>query len=318
MSFLTGNKNIAGYICALAATALWAGNFVIARGVSDLIPPVTLAFLRWSVAVFVFTPFAIKTTVRDFKTIKQNFIYLFIVSILGVTIFNIIVYYAARTTTAINLSLISITFPVFVLVISRFILKERITLAKIAGLVIVIIGVISIITKGSVALLLSFTFKSGDLLMLLAAIIFAVYSTLLKRKPKDISIVTLQYSTFVMGLIALSPLYIYEVATSTPVNYSTTTILSVLYVGIFASLVAFILWNSAVQYIGPSKSGMIYYTLPIFSGLLAWLFIKEGMLLTHFISGFLIITGIIISNIKNRNNNLNTINPQQQTHTNKL
>ncbi|MCT4636988.1 MAG: DMT family transporter [Bacteroidales bacterium] len=298
MSFLTGNRNIIGYICALLATALWAGNFVIARGVSDSVPPVTLAFLRWSVAVLVFTPFALRGTIRDFNIVKKNFVYLLIVSLLGVTMFNTIVYYAARTTTALNLSLISITFPVFVLIISRFVLNERITVVKITGLIVVLTGVVGIITKGSVKLLMSFTFQPGDLWMLLAAIIFAVYSTLLRRKPKDINIFLLQYSTFVTGLIALIPLYIYEFFTTPAIEYTTTVVLSVVYVGVFASLIAFILWNSAVQYIGPSKSGMVYYTLPLFSGLLAWAVLNEGVGLTHFVSGVLIITGIIISNLK--------------------
>jgi len=121
---------IIGYLFALAATIIWSGNFIIARGLSDRIPPVSLAFWRWVVAVIVFLPFALRSLISEWEKLKKNILYLSVVSILGITIFNTLIYFAGQTTTAINLSLISITFPVFIVIISRIFLYESITFYK--------------------------------------------------------------------------------------------------------------------------------------------------------------------------------------------
>jgi len=223
-----------------------------------------------------------------------------ITSVFGVTIFNTLIYIAGQTTTAINLSLISITFPIFIIIISRFLYKEKITFAKIAGIILVGIGVILIITNGSPTLLFRLKFFKGDIWMLIAAIIFAVYSILLKHKPKEINVLTFQYATFTFGLIMLFPFYLIELSIVKPTLYNSTSIISIIYVGIGASLIAFVLWNKAVLIIGPVKSGMVYYTLPIFSGLLAFFILKEALSTYHFYSAFLIVTGIILSNYKNK------------------
>ena len=136
--------------------------------------------------------------------------------------------------------------------------------------------------------------------MLIAAIIFAVYSILLKHKPKEINVLTFQYTTFTFGLIMLFPFYLIELSIVQPTIYNSTSIVSIIYVGIGASLIAFVLWNKAVLIIGPVKSGMVYYTLPIFSGLLAFFILKEALSANHLYSAFLIVTGIILSNYKTK------------------
>ncbi|MDH5365458.1 MAG: DMT family transporter [Cyclobacteriaceae bacterium] len=290
------NKSIIGYSLALGATALWSGNFIVARGLSDAIPPVTLAFLRWIVAIIIFTPFAFRQTAKDWKIIKNNISYLIVLSIFGVTVFNTLMYIAGQTTTALNLSLISITFPIFIIVISRIIFLERFTLFKLIGILLVVFGVILIITKGELSTLKDLTFNIGDFWMLLAAISFAAYSILIKRKPKEIGIYSFQYASFIIGVILLLPFYIYEYLQTPSVEFNSEIIISIFYIGICASLIAFIFWNKAILLIGPSKSGMIYYSLPLFSGTLAWIILNEKIGMIHFISGVLIISGILISN----------------------
>ena len=285
-----------GYICAICATAIWSGNFIIARGLNDTIPPVNLAFLRWVVAVCVFFPFAIKQLVSEIDIIKKNLLYLSLTALLGVTIFNTLIYYAGHTTTAINLSLISITFPIFIVVLSRIIYGERITINKGIGIILVATGVIFLITKGDFEKLLNIKFAIGDIWMLIAAFIFAVYSLLLKKKPEKLSIWSFQLSTFILGLLFLLPFYLWESAVTDPVVFEPTTIGSILYVGIFASLSAFILWNKAIVLVGPSKAGMVYYTLPLFSGFLAYLFLNEDITIIHLYSLILIFTGILTAN----------------------
>ncbi len=290
------NKRVSGYLYAIGATAIWSGNFIIARGLSDSIPPVSLAFWRWVVAVLVFLPFASKTLIAERHILKDNIPYLCVTALLGITVFNTLIYFAGHTTTAINLSLISITFPVFIVVLSRLVFGELITVNKYFGIVLVAAGILFLITKGRLLELLKISFVIGDLWMLLAAITFAVYSILLKRKPAQLSVWTLQLSTFILGLLFLSPFYIWEYLNTPPVEINSNVIFSILYVGIFASLVAFILWSKAIETIGPIKSGMVYYTLPLFSMILASLFLGEAVTGIHFFSASLIVSGILIAN----------------------
>ena len=121
---------ISGYLFAIAATAIWSGNFIIARGLNESIPPISLAFWRWVVAVIVFLPFALKPLIAERNILKQNLPYLCVTSLLGITIFNTLIYFAGHTTTAINLSLISITFPIFIIILSRIFFRELITINK--------------------------------------------------------------------------------------------------------------------------------------------------------------------------------------------
>lgn len=287
---------LSGYFFAIGATAIWSGNFIIARGLNDSIPPISLAFWRWVVAVIVFLPFALKPLIVEWDILKKNMVYLSITSLLGITIFNTLIYFAGHTTTAINLSLISITFPIFIVILSRLYFAELITFNKGIGILLVAAGVVLLITKGDVSRLLDISFAIGDLWMLVASIIFSIYSVLLKAKPEPLSIWAFQLSTFILGLVFLSPLFIWEYVTAPPVEFEPKTIFSILYVGIFASLSAFVLWNKAIAAIGPSKAGMVYYTLPVFSGVLAYLFLQESISSIHFYSVLLIIPGIITAN----------------------
>lgn len=292
----TSQQALSGYLFALGATAIWSGNFIVARGLSDIVPPISLAFWRWVVAVIVFLPFALKPVLAEQQQLRQNIRYLSLTALLGVTVFNTLIYVAGHTTSALNLSLIAITFPIFIIVLSRLFYGEKVTASKTLGVILVTSGVVVLITKGELSVLNNISFAVGDLWMLAASVIFAVYSILVKQKPKDLSIWAFQLSTFSIGLFFLLPFFVWESITVAPVNYDVTTILSILYVGIFASLAAFILWNKAIITIGPSKSGMIYYTLPLFSGFLAYLFLNESIGMIHLLSALLIVAGILTAN----------------------
>ncbi len=300
MNRLQNRQLFSGYLFAIGATAIWSGNFIIARGLTENISPISLAFWRWVVAVIAFLPFALKPLIVEWDVLKENIFYLSITSLLGITLFNTLIYFAGHTTTAINLSLISITFPVFIVILSRIFFRELITLNKGTGIILVASGVVLLITKGTLSKLLHLSFTMGDIWMLLAAFTFAVYSILLKGKPKQLSIWAFQFSTFILGLIFLFPFFIWDYVTAPSVQYDTKTVCSILYVGIFASLSAFVLWNKAIVMVGPSKAGITYYTLPLFSAILANLFLNEGIAIMHFYSALLIVTGILTANYESK------------------
>lgn len=286
----------AGYLYALGATAIWSGNFIIARGFSTRVPPVSLAFWRWFTAVAVLAPFALPALVRHFPLVRRNLPYLAAVGFLGVTVFNTLVYIASHTTTAMNMSLISITFPVIIIVLSRFLYGERISPARAGGMVMVLCGVVLLVTRGDISILLRLSFSTGDIWMMLASTAFALYSILLRHKPADMEHRVLQLSSFVIGLLLLLPAYLLERASVPAPAADLPFIMAVLYAGVCASLIAYQLWNRAVGTIGPSEAGLVYYTLPLFSGVLSLLFLGEAVTPVHLVSSLLIIGGIVAAN----------------------
>ena len=290
-------QKLQGYFFAIIATALWSGNFILARGLSDSVPPFSLAYYRWLVAIVFLLPFCLKPLLSQMHIIKKHIVILTVISVLGVSVFNTLIYFAGQTTSAINLSLIAITFPIFILIISRIVFKEKISLNRSFGVFFVLFGVLLLISKGQVDVILNISFVQGDFWMLIAAITFAVYSILVQYKPKDLSIWAFQLSTFIIGFIFLTPFYLWELQSSAMVvEFNTEVLLGIFYVGVFASLFAYVLWNKAIHNIGAAKSGMIYYTIPIFSGALAYVFLDEKLSMNHLYSVILIFTGIVLAN----------------------
>ena len=287
---------LAGYLCAIAATMFWSGNFIIARELNDSVAPVSLAFGRWLVATLALFPFAIRPLLREWACVKENLGYLAVTALTGVTLFNTLLYMGGQTTGALNLSLISITSPIFMVIFARIFYGESLTFYKAAGIFLVAAGVIALITRGQLSRLLNLTFSIGDLWMLTGAMIFAIYSILVIKKPRQLGMWAFQLSTFILGLTFLLPLLAWEVAVAGPSHFHAGAIWSILYLGVFASLFSFVLWNQSILLIGVSKTGMVYYTLPIFSGVMAWHFLGEGIGWLHLASGVLIVAGIVLAN----------------------
>ena len=292
------NNQTKGVLFALLATFLWSVNMVIASGVKGHIPPVGLAFWRWTIACIVLAPFALKSTIRSYKIVKKHFWFLTITAVLGVTIFNTLIYFAGKTTSAVNLSLIAISIPLFIIAISRIIFKEKVSNLKILGILIIISGVLVLITKGSLASLLTINFTIGDLLMLLACFFFACYTLLVRKKPAELDSKVFLFSIFLIVTLVLLPFYIVEHIYYEKVTFDSKTLLITSYVGIFASLVSYYLWNEAIALIGTSKTALIYYLIPIFSGILAYFFLDQAIEFIQIISMIIIVVGLLITNKK--------------------
>ncbi|WP_426094911.1 DMT family transporter [Flavobacterium sp. DSR2-3-3] len=290
------NNTTKGVLFALFATMLWSVNMVIASGLKGHIPPVGLAFWRWTLAYIVLAPFAIKSTIKSFKIVKKHIRYLCITAVLGITIFNTLIYFAGKTTSAVNLSLIAISIPLFIVVLSRIIFKEKVSNIKIVGIATIITGVLILISKGSLQAILHINFTIGDLLMLVACFFFAYYTILVRQKPEELTTKVFLFSVFFIGTIVLLPFYMYEHIYYQKVIFDTKTVLVTAYVGICASLISYYLWNEAIRMIGTSKTALIYYLIPVFSGILAYFFLNQAILPTQIISMAIIISGLFISN----------------------
>ncbi|SEA01811.1 Permease of the drug/metabolite transporter (DMT) superfamily [Flavobacterium gillisiae] len=295
------NNQTKGILFALCATLLWSVNFVIASGIKGHIPPVGLAFWRWTIACVVLAPFAIKSTIRNRLEIKKNIRFLALTAVLGITIFNTLIYFAGKTTSAVNLSLIAISIPLFIVAISRIAFKEKVSNTKIIGILTIILGVLILITKGSLQSLLQIKFAIGDLIMLIACLFFASYTILVRLKPKELPSKVFLFSVFVLGVLFLFPFYLWEHLYYKKVIFDSTTIFAATYVGIFASLVSYYLWNEAITLIGTQKTALIYYLIPVFSGVLAYFFLNQNIVLSQIISMGIIIVGLFITNRKKTN-----------------
>jgi drug/metabolite transporter (DMT)-like permease len=294
------NNQTKGAIFALCATLLWSVNMVIASGIKGHIPPVGLAFWRWSIACIVLAPFAIRSTIKNSLLLRKNIWYFILTAFLGITIFNTLIYFAGKTTSAVNLSLIAISIPLFILTISRIVFKEKISNKETTGILTIILGVLVLITKGSLQSLFQINFAIGDLLMLVACFFFASYTILVRLKPKEIPAKVFLFSVFFLGVLMLLPLYLWEHFFYKKVILDTTTVMTTTYVGLFASLVSYYLWNEAIALIGTNKTAVIYYLIPVFSGILAYFFLNQEIILTQIISMGFIISGLLITNKKQK------------------
>ncbi|WP_319541170.1 DMT family transporter [uncultured Pseudodesulfovibrio sp.] len=291
---MTPSKSI-GSLCALLATLIWSGNFIIARGLGDVLPPITLAALRWSTATLVLLPFAAPIIWRERKLILTHWQHLLFSAVLGITVFNTFIYKAGHTTEALNLSLIATTTPIFVVLLSRIFLGEAITRFRALGLVISITGIVILVTRGQFQVLRDLSFHEGDIWMLGAGFLWAVYSIMLKKKPQKINPYAYLGTTFSIGTLPLIAGALIEQSIAPQFDLTPTVIGSVLYIGIGASLVSYVLWTKAVSIIGPSSASFIYYTLPAFCAVEAYFILNESATWAHGAGFLLIVSGIMLA-----------------------
>lgn len=299
---MTLSPTAKGALFTLLATAIWSGNFIAARWFAADIPPVTIAVLRWSCATLLVLPLAWRQLKQDLPAILAHKGYYLLVSLLGVTGFNTLIYFAGHTTQALNLSLISTACtPLFMTTLGCLLLKECATPRQITGMATAFVGVVLLLTKGDWQVLANLSFSRGDLLMVFATMFFTSYSILMARRPGPTSQLGVFAATFPVGLICLLPLWALEihfnpafVPPGASVFFHKWLPLG-LYLGGAASLIAFFCWNKAVEYIGAAKPGIIYLSLPAFAAVEALILLGEPILPIHFISAACIILGILIA-----------------------
>jgi drug/metabolite transporter (DMT)-like permease len=309
-------KNIyTGILLAVVATIIWSGNFIVARGVYKQIPPVSLAFYRWLTACIIMLPVGYKAFQKERSIVLSNWKYMLFVALTGIAIFNTFVYIAGRYTTAINMSLIGTTSsPIFAILISVFVLKESIRPLRVVGLVLCIMGILVLLSKGSINTLLAFRFSIGDVWILFAALSFAVYNILVRRKPNAMSPVNFLFVSFTLGTLILLPFFIVESINTLPIVWNAKIVLIILYLGLGTSVVAFLMWNAAIEKLGAVRASLFGNLIPIFSSVEAVWLLGEEITTIHLISGALVITGLIISNLKSANavTNKSTLQWQQR------
>ena len=279
----------------MLATLIWSGNFIVARGLGNVVPPITLSALRWSTATLVLLPFVLGVMWRQREILRRNMKHMLVSALLGITVFNTLIYISGHTTDALNMTLIATTTPAFVVILSRIFLGEPITRSRAMGLLAAVAGIVTLVTRGDYAVLRDMSFRIGDLWMPIAGFLWAVYSIIIKRKPEEISPYSYLGTTFLLGVVPLIPAAFLEQAFYPQWEMTPAIVGSVLYIGIGASIVSYFLWTRAVTIVGPVTSSFIYYALPAFSGIEAYFILGETATWAHGIAFILIFGGIVVA-----------------------
>ena len=288
------------YLLLTLSALIWSGNFVISRAMHNVIPPAGFVFWRWVVAAIVLAPIALPRLRREWPIVRANLQFICIGGLFGVALFNFLIYTAVHTTTAINAALVNSAIPVFIIMFARIFYGQRVSVRQHVGIALSLAGVATIILQGDLGRIRTLAFNWGDLLVLLAAVSWAIYSVALRRYPQGLNLFVFLFCITICGLIFLIPVYAIEIASGNLMIANTATFLSIGYVGIFASVVALTAWNSGLRKVGPHVGGQFVHLMPAFSTILAVVFLGERLHRFHIVGIFLIFTGILCATLSKK------------------
>jgi len=258
---------------------------------------VTLGFLRWSLAFVLILPFAWKHLKRDWPAIRGKLGIMILVSIIGIGIFNTLQYWALEYTEALNTLLLQSTGPLIVAIWSRILLGARLTLAQAIGVLVSFVGVLTILMHGDFTALSNIHFNKGDMIFLVAMVIFALYSVLASKRP---TIHGLSFAAFTFGAGAtfLIPFLTWELLTRPVMALDMPNLLTLFYVAVFPSIIAYLCFNRGVQLIGANRAAPFFHLVPVFGAAMALAFLGERPQLFHLIGFALVLTGVYVASRK--------------------
>ena len=286
---------IPAYVFLVLATFFWAGNFTFGRVLSEALPPFGINLIRWIVACAVLVPLTLRREGSIFRPAPGLWPALVAMSVAGVVLFQSLVYLSLRSTTSINAALIAATTPIMTLLIAAAIGADRLTRRRMAGALLSLLGVAWVVSRGSPEALLSLSVNRGDLTMLLAALLWAVYTVLSQRVLRSLSPLS---TTTITALLALPPLALiggYELLTRPVGAITPWVVLGLLYVGVFASVAAFLCWNAGVGRIGAARGANFLNLIPLFTASLAVPLLGEPLGAAQLIGGLLVVSGVTLA-----------------------
>lgn len=291
-------SRVAAFALLALANLFWSGNWIIARALRNDIDPLTLNTWRWIIAALVLAPFALPGIIAQRDLIRRSAGLITLLALTGVVLFQLLVYLGLHSTTAVNGVLFNSASPLFFMLCSWVMLRERTTRGQIAGMLISFAGIAIIMSRGELGQLRAVSFNVGDAWILLAMAIWGVYSVLLKRRDPALGGVLLLFLTSVAGALLMLPLLAWSAWQGShallrlPVG---NEIGAVLYVALAASVGAFMCWNRGVAVLGANAAGFTLHLLPAFGTLLAMLFLGERFHLFHAAGVAAILVGVVVA-----------------------
>jgi drug/metabolite transporter (DMT)-like permease len=283
------------YAALALTTLLWSSNFVIGRALRDDVSPSTINFLRWAIALLILVP----VTLNDLRThraaLVQHWKLIVLLGLTGIAAFQTLTYFALTKTTAMNTILLLSLAPFAIVALSRIALGERINRNQAMGLVASLVGAVVLILHGDLTTLLELRFNAGDVLMLLAVVIWAVYSVLLKRRPAALPPLAVHTTSVAAGTLCMLPSFGWEALHGSVLPASFGAWAAIVFIAVFSSALAHGLWVRGVAKIGPNRAGVFIHLMPLFGGALAIVFLDEHLALYHAIGAALVLGGVVLT-----------------------
>ena len=281
------------------ATLFWAGNFIVGKAafVED-IPPMSLVFFRWSLVWLILLPFTYKEIIKHKEVILKNLPLLFFLALTSVGLFNSFTYLALVHTQVINASLFNTAIPAMIILLCFIFKIEKTNRFQIMGLILSVLGILSIITKLDFNILLTLNFNKGDIIMIGGVVTWGLYSSFLKKKKFTLPLLTLVHILCTFGLLFILPQFLFEISQGKIIKFDINLSYILIYLALFPSIGSYYCWAGAVAIIGANRAGIFLSLIPLFSTIMAIFFFDEKFYFFHFIGSILIILGLLLSNKK--------------------
>lgn len=281
----------------LIAVLCWSGNALVGRAFHDSIPPLSLSFWRWVLATSLLLPFVAKGIWTHRATLRAAGWRLPVLAAMGIASYNSLLYTAAQSTEAINLTLVNTCLPLATFIGAGFLLGEWPLRRAWFGMAVAAGGLLYLISRGSWQTFASLSFQRGDLIMLLAVLAWALYTLLLRRWARHLQVppLVLLGVLMLLGLPLILPFYLLELGRVGGFALTPSSLAAIGYTAVFASLVAYVGWNHGVRIVGAGRAAMVMYLMPVFTALLGWLLLGEALRTFHWIGGALIFAGLLLA-----------------------
>ena len=292
---VTKINNFYPYLLLFVQPIFMASNIIVARGGVEYVPPISLAFWRWLTVFFILIPFFFDEISKKKKQFKSESFKLFILGLTGCGICGAFPFIAGMSTTMANMGIIYTSSPIFIILLSVLFFRDKINLSRILGLIICLLGVLTIICKGDLTYLINFKFTSGDLWMLGAAIGWAVYSIFLINWKSSYSLMARFTLIAFFGAISLFPFYLIEESFFFNTSFNSNFIFWVLFAAISPGIIAFTLYTKVQKYVGASLAGFTLYIFSIYSAIYGIILFNEMLLSFHYYGAALVFIGVYLA-----------------------
>lgn len=279
----------------ILANLFWAGNYAFGKYLVTEMSPLQMTFSRWLLAVILLIPIAHWIERPDWKSVWKEWKILLVLALLGIVGYNFLLYEALQFTTPMNAALVNSINPAIMVFFSFLFLKERISLKNSIGLFISLLGVLLVLTKGQLQLIFHIHYNQGDLLMLVAILIWTIYS-IIGRKTKTIPPIAATAVSVLLGLIIMLPIIVISDLNFT---LSNKAIIGIVYMGIFPSVGSFIFWNVSLRRIDASKAGIYLNLITVFTAIIS-LLLGNTISFIQIMGGILVFIGVYLTSQKGK------------------
>lgn len=280
------------YLLLILTTLFWSGNMVLGRGIRGDVPPMALAFWRWVIALMLVLPLALPHLKTQWPLLKQAWKPILILGLLGVGSYNTFAYVALQYTGATNAVLLNSFIPIATIAISWAFLGKHLRHSEGIGVLISLCGALTIVARGDLNVLTHLNLNIGDVWMLGAVLVWAIYTVGLAWRPAGVHPMLMLAAMTAVGLSALTPAYVFEMLQGRHININPGSLASLAYVGIFPSFLGYIFYNRGVAEVGANKASLFIHLMPVFGTLLSALFLGEVPFWYHYLGIALIFSGI--------------------------